>query len=688
MNIFSKLFGQKKAEELDIKSDGQNVFDNPTTQKIQFSDNFTREDIKNVEPKDIPEAIMFIVETQNRAFLNTHGLINILNDFHLLKDNIATKNVLLGMLDSGYIESILKVRNWQLESLSLKSNFVNEYGTRQDLVSFIFDSFGYGLGFTTTKPVAVSDKQTVIPMPPKQTNIQGQSVIEEKPVNPSPIQSQPYDPKRDLVNYHYPIISLLDIQLRRQIDLSKQNDTKQRIVDILNTSFKFQVQTIKVVPGAASDFYEIEPVSGMNYDALKDADEEFTMFLSPKGVNVLSPIPGTYKVGIIVPKDIPERLTFEPIINSRAYQESSMSLPCAIGKDLTGNVFMFDLATLPHLLIGGASGQGKSICLHAILLSLLFKKHPSEVQFVLIDYKRIELGAYNALVNHFLAAHVDYKNNPIIENDEQAVKTFAGLKVELDKRFELIAKSRTRNIQDYNKKFCDRRLDPTQGHTYLRYLIIAIDEYSEISGEALKSIEPILLEIAKKGRTVGIHLIISTNRPTADVVSSSIKSELTGRIAFRVNTVTDSRLILNSGGAEKLIGNGDMYFTSRNNALQRVQCSMPSFDEIDRVCAFIQGQQGYTSPFEIDDYIPEPLPPVDMEHLDPMFEDAARLIVREQNGSTSTIQRRFAIGYNRAGRLMDQLEIAGIVGPAYGAKPRDVLIKDGNSLERILNKYR
>ena len=655
MSIFSKLFGSRKVEVSEDISASQ--FDNPIKGGAQDEMPKIEQDFRF--PQDIPEAIKFIVDTQGRAFLNSRGLVNILNDFQLLKDNKATKNVLNGMLDRGYVETILNAQNWQLESLSLKTKFVNEYGTRQDLVSFIFDSFGYGLGYTTMKPVAVINEQAISPIPPTQTKIPEPPVIEVKPANPDPNKLHPYDPKYDIENYRYPTIDLLDPQPREQINFSKWNDTKQRIVDILNTTFKFQIQVIKVIPGTTIDFYEIEPVPGMNFSALKDADEDFTMFLSPKGVNVLSPIPGTNKVGVIVPKDFPERLTYEPIVNSKAFQETCMALPCAIGKTLNGDVFIFDLVTLPHLLIGGASGQGKSICLNAILLSLLYKKHPSEVKFILIDYKRVELGAYNVLVNHFLATHVDYEDNPIIANDEQATKTFAGLKVELDRR-----------------------------HTYLCYLVIFIDEYSEISCDALKTIEPILQEIAKKGRTVGIHLIISTNRPTADIISSSIKSELTGRIAFRVNTVTDSRLILNSGGAEKLVGCGDMYFTSRNNALQRVQCSMPSFDDVDRVCDYIQRQQGYISPFEVDDYIPEPLPPIDMNHLDPVFEDAARLIVREQSGSTSLIQRKFAFGYNRAGRLMDQLEIAGIVGPAYGSKPREVLIQDEYSLERILKKYR
>ncbi len=709
MNIFSKFFGHKNqkesekselldnpeeelvfddpqppkvlfedSEELEIPKE-RFVFDNPQTQVVRFKDSYVEESPKTNEPKDIPDAIKFIVSTLGRASLNNRGFINILNDFHLLKDNPAAKNVLLSMLDEGYIKRITTVNSWEVESLSICQQYVNEFGTKQNLVSYIINSFGYGLGYIKEKPIILNESKMT-----KSKEVSEQVSTENVIIE----TNEDYDPHRDLPDYNFPNWDLLDFPNRSYMDKAEIDSIRDRIIEILKNSFRFEISSIKLVRGANVDFWEIEPAPGMSFGLLKDAEEEFTMFLSPKGVRILAPIPGSNKLGIEVPRNNPECLNFQSIVNSQEFVSSYMELPCVIGKETNSKVFMFDLSTLPHLLIGGATGQGKSICIHTILLSLLFKKHPSDLKLVLIDFKKIELSAYAAIAKHFLAAHVNYDKNPIISSSEQAIKTFAALKVELDSRYELIASSGTRNIQEYNMKFCSRRLNPADGHKFIPYIVIVIDEYSELIKDTSRFLEPIILEIAKKGRTVGLHLIISTNRPTADVISTSIKSELTGRIAFRVNTTTDSRLILNYGGAEKLVGNGDMYFTARNIGLQRIQCALPSFDDIDKVCNFIQKQKGYFSAYELDDYIPEPLPPIDLVHLDPVFEDAARLIVRYQSGSTSFLQRNFAFGYNRAVRLMDQLEKAGVVGPAHGSKPREVLITDLNSLENILNCIR
>jgi len=468
-------------------------------------------------------------------------------------------------------------------------------------------------------------------------------------------------------------------------------DLKQRIVDILINSFGFQISSIKLIQGASINFFEIVPANGMRLNMLKDAEDEFTMLLSPRGVRIQLPIPGTGNVGLEIPRNDPQRLTFEEVVNTRAYQESVMDLPCAIGKTMNGGVLMFDLAQLPHLLIGGATGQGKSICVHSILLSLLYKKHPAEVKFVLVDFKKIELGCYDVLSKHFLAAYWENVDNPIISNATQADETFAALKSEFNARFELISKSGTRNIKDYNRKFVMRRLNPEQGHKFMPYIVIFIDEYSDLINSDRRFLEPIISEIAKKGRAVGIHMVLATNRPTADIVDNAIKTELGGKIAFRVSTAIDSRLILNTGGAEKLIGEGDMLFVDNRNLLQRAQCALPSFDDIDRVCDYISKQQGYPEPYELyyrDESEEVTDNSVDMSHLDPLFDDAARLIVMEQLGSTSLVQRKFAIGYNRAGRLLDQLEKAGIVGQAHGSKPREVFVKDEYSLNRILQRYR
>lgn len=692
MNIFSKLFGSKKTDEVlenvqESHSQAYTKYSSTDTETIKF------EDI----PTDLPEALRYIVIKLGKDQLLNRGFINILNDFHILKEMPAVKNVLLTMLTDGYIQKYLAATNWKLDSPSYTLQFAKNYGTNNELVSYIIQSFGYGLSYTNSKPEFIETSNSM----PDQSQA---ARIHEEPAHDKTGEMgidkvdndilEPYDPKRDLDNYHYPALNLLDSKGKPYIDknyIQALQDLKQRIVDILINSFGFQISSIKLIQGASINFFEIVPANGMRLNMLKDAEDEFTMLLSPRGVRIQLPIPGTGNVGLEIPRNDPQRLTFEEVVNTREYQESLMELPCAIGKTMNGSVLMFDLAQLPHLLIGGATGQGKSICIHSILLSLLYKKHPAEVKFVLVDFKKIELGCYDVLSKHFLAAYWENVDNPIISNATQADETFAALKSEFNARYELIAKSGTRNIKDYNRKFIMRRLNPGQGHKFMPYIVIFIDEYCDLINSDRRFLEPIISEIAKKGRAVGIHLVLATNRPTADIVDNAIKTELGGKIAFKVSTAIDSRLILNTGGAEKLIGEGDMFFIDKQNLLQRAQCTLPSFDDIDRVCEYISKQQGYPEPYELyykDESEEVSDNSVDMTHLDPLFDDAARLIVMDQLGSTSLIQRKFAIGYNRAGRLLDQLEKAGIVGQAHGSKPREVLIKDEYSLNRILQRYK
>lgn len=681
MDIFSKIFGRKNnyLEKVEFQNPVSTKIEASTTKTSRLNENSANEQKAILDPIDIPEAILFIVSSQGRNFLTSRGFINILNDFHLLKDNPAAKNILIGMLDGGYIKKILDANNWEVDSLSLCQQYAKEFGTREDLVSFIINSFGYGLGYSKVKPTILNEpEETKNKEVPEHVSTE-QEVFEN---------TEDYDPHRDLENYVYPTPDLLETCPKPTFDKTEIDSIRDKIIEILSSSFSFEISSIRAVYGNSIYYFEIEPAQGVSSAALKNAEEELTMYLSPKGVRVLAPIPGTNKVGIEVPRDNPEILNLHSLVSSTEFENSNMELPCLIGTTTNSRIIIFDLATLPHLLIGGASGQGKSACIHTIIQSLLFKKHPSDLKLVLVDFKRIEFAAYKAIANHFLATHTDYDNNPIVSNIPQALKTFLALLVEIKARYELIAASGTRNIQDYNRKFCQRRLNPEKGHKYMPYIVVIIDEYSELVNEYDRSLEPMILEIARKGRIAGIHLIISTNRPTADVINTSIKSELTGRIAFRVNNTTDSRLIINTVGAEKLIGDGDMLFADRYGKIQRIQCALTSTDDIDRICSHIQRQRGYTNTYEMTDYIPEPVPPVDLDHLDPMFDDAARLIVYSQSASTSTIQRKFAIGYNRAGRLMDQLEKAGIVGPARGAKPRDVLIQDNMALENLLSSLR
>lgn len=684
MSFFSKLFGSKKTDEVQVEiqeSSSQLTmeYSDPTTEKVEF----------DMAPDNLPEAIRYIVDKWGTNYLTNKSFINILNDFHVLKDLPAAKHILQTMLSEGYVGKLLSSNNWELDSSTFSNQFVNDYGTRNDIVSFIIQSFGYGLNYTKEIPVFIDEQQSESQSKEKKANqpLQTQEPTAEIEIKASEnVTLLPYDPKRDLEYYRYPTLDLLDSEPLPYVDMQQANDLKNRIVEILRDSFNFEISSIKLVQGASINFFEIVPANGMRLSTLKGAEDEFSMLLSPKGVRMQLPIPGTGNIGLEVPRNDSQRLTFETVINSRKYQETTMDLPCAIGKTLDGKVFMFDLAQLPHLLVGGATGQGKSICLHSILLSLLYKKHPAEVKFILVDFKKIELGCYKALANHFLATYGDNEDDPIISNTEQADKIFAALRNTYNARFELLSKSGTRNIKDYNRKFVSRQLNPEYGHKYLPYIVVIVDEYYNLINADRKFLEPIITEIAKKGRAVGIHLVIATNRPTADIVDSAIKTELPGKIAFNVSTATESRLIINTGGAEKLIGEGDMLYTDRSNAITRVQCTLPSFDDIDRVCEYVSKQQSYHMTYELDIYepTPEPVRIVDLSHLDPMFDDAARLIVASQSGSTSLIQRKFSIGYNRAGYLMDQLEKAGIVGQAHGSKPREVLIQDEMSLERLL----
>jgi S-DNA-T family DNA segregation ATPase FtsK/SpoIIIE len=381
------------------------------------------------------------------------------------------------------------------------------------------------------------------------------------------------------------------------------------------------------------------------------------------------------------------------ILDSKKFQESTMELPCAVGKTITNEVFMFDLAKAPHLLVAGATGQGKSVGLNAIITSLLYKKHPAELKIVLVDPKKVEFSVYASIENHFLAKIPDEDSEPIITDVTKVIHTLNSLCKEMDTRYDLLKMAQARNIKEYNKKFIDRQLNPEHGHKYMPYIVVVIDEFGDLIMTAGKEVELPIARIAQLARAVGIHMIIATQRPTTNIITGTIKANFPSRIAFRVGAMIDSRTILDRPGAQQLVGRGDMLFLNGGEPV-RVQCAFVDTPEVERINKFISDQQGYLSAFELpepdtaDDSDGGENRDVDMQHLDPMFEDAARLIVREQSGSTSLIQRKFAIGYNRAGRLMDQLEKAGIVGAAHGSKPREVLITDENSLENLLSLWR
>ena len=506
--------------------------------------------------------------------------------------------------------------------------------------------------------------------------------------------STPYDPKRDLENYRYPELDLLqqyESDGKPFIDMNEQNTNKNRIVDVLR-NFGVEISSIKATVGPTITLYEITPAPGVRISRIRNLEDDIALSLSALGIRIIAPIPGKGTIGIEVPNAKPATVSMRSILDSKKFQESTMELPCAVGKTITNEVFMFDLAKAPHLLVAGATGQGKSVGLNAIITSLLYKKHPAELKIVLVDPKKVEFSVYSSIEKHFLAKVPDDEAEPIITDVTKVIRTLNSLCKEMDTRYDLLKMAQARNIKEYNKKFIDRQLNPEHGHRFMPYIVVVIDEFGDLIMTAGKEVELPIARIAQLARAVGIHMIIATQRPTTNIITGTIKANFPSRIAFRVGAMIDSRTILDRPGAQQLVGRGDMLYLNGGEPV-RVQCAFVDTPEVERINDFIAKQQGYLTAFEL----PEPdtdedgggeSRDVDMQHLDPMFEDAARLIVREQSGSTSLIQRKFAIGYNRAGRLMDQLEKAGIVGAAHGSKPREVLIMDETSLENLLSQWK
>ena len=502
----------------------------------------------------------------------------------------------------------------------------------------------------------------------------------------------PYDPKKDLENYRYPTLDLLkkyDNDGKPYIDMAEQTANKNRIVDVLRT-FGVEISSIKATVGPTITLYEITLAPGVRITKIRSLEDDIALSLSALGIRIIAPMPGRGTVGIEVPNAKPSIVSMESILNSKKFQESQMELPCAVGKTITNEVFMFDLAKAPHLLVAGATGQGKSVGLNAIITSLLYKKHPAELKIVLVDPKKVEFSIYNPLINHFLAKVPDEDADPIITDVTKVVRTLNSLCKLMDTRYDLLKEVRAKNIKEYNKKFIDRKIPPRGGHGYMPYIVVIIDEFGDLIMTAGKEIEMPIARIAQLARAVGIHMIIATQRPTTTIITGNIKANFPARIAFKVSAGIDSKTILDRTGAQQLIGKGDMLYLGGAEPI-RIQCAFVDTPEVERINEFIAAQQSYNMPFELTepntpeaDYGEGSDKDVDMQHLDPLFEDAARLIVLNQSGSTSLIQRKFAIGYNRAGRLMDQLEKAGVVGAAMGSKPREVMIQDEMSLNNLL----
>jgi len=496
-----------------------------------------------------------------------------------------------------------------------------------------------------------------------------------------------FDPTLDLSNFKNPSIDILkdygDGTIK--IDKDELETNKNKIVDTLK-NYKIGIKQIKATIGPTVTLYEIIPDAGVRISKIKNLEDDIALSLSALGIRIIAPIPGKGTIGIEVPNKKKSIVSMKSLLSSKKYIESEMELPIAIGKTISNETFIADLTNMPHLLIAGATGQGKSVGINAILTSILYKKHPSQVKFVLVDPKKIELSIYSKIERHYLAKLPESEDAIIIENDK-VINTLNSLCREMDKRYELLKDAMTRNIKEYNTKFISRKLNPENGHIFLPYIVLVIDEFADLIMTAGKEVETPLARLAQLSRAVGIHLIIATQRPSVNVITGLIKANFPARIAFRVTSKIDSRTILDTGGAEQLIGRGDLLF-SQSNVLTRVQCGFIDTPEVEKLSDFIGSQTGYATAYELPEYSKEESgssSDTSIEDRDSMFNEAARVIVSNQQGSASLLQRKLKLGYDRAGRLIDQMEDAGIVGPFEGSKPRQVLISDLNSLETLLN---
>jgi S-DNA-T family DNA segregation ATPase FtsK/SpoIIIE len=496
-----------------------------------------------------------------------------------------------------------------------------------------------------------------------------------------------FDPKLELSNYKFPTIDLLKEYSSVGITINQEEleDNKNNIVETLR-NYKIDIAQIKATVGPSVTLYEIVPEAGVRISKIKSLEDDIALSLSALGIRIIAPIPGKGTIGIEVPNKNPTMVPMKTVIASAKFQEAEMELPIALGKTISNETFVFDLAKMPHLLMAGATGQGKSVGLNAVLTSLLYKKHPAEVKFVLVDPKKVELTLFNKIERHYLAKLPD-SEDAIITDNSKVINTLNSLCIEMDNRYSLLKDAMVRNIKEYNEKFKQRKLNPEHGHQFLPYIVLVVDEFADLIMTAGKEVETPIARLAQLARAIGIHLIIATQRPSVNVITGMIKANFPARIAFRVTSKIDSRTILDSGGADQLIGRGDLLF-SNGNDLVRVQCAFVDTPEVEKIVDYIGSQKAYASAFMLPEYVGEESSmklDIDISERDSMFREAAEIIVTAQQGSASLLQRKLKLGYNRAGRLIDQLEAAGIVGPFEGSKARSVNIPDLVALDQFLN---
>jgi S-DNA-T family DNA segregation ATPase FtsK/SpoIIIE len=540
-------------------------------------------------------------------------------------------------------------------------------------------------------PPPVPEKRTEVAPEPALTV---EKVIEEKPISANDLVEKfgEYDPKLDLSGYQYPGLDLLKDYGTGKITINQQEleANKNKIVETLR-NYSIEIEHIKATIGPTVTLYEIIPKPGVRISKIKNLEDDIALSLAALGIRIIAPMPGKGTIGIEVPNSSPEMVSMKSILATEKYQKSDMDLPIALGKTISNEVFIADLAKMPHLLVAGATGQGKSVGINAILTSLLYKKHPAELKFVLVDPKKVELSLFKKIERHFLAK-LPNEDEPIITDTKKVVNTLNSLCIEMDQRYDLLKNAQVRNLKEYNAKFINRRLNHEEGIRFLPFIFLIFDEFGDLFMTAGKEIETPIARLAQLARAIGIHLVIATQRPSVNVITGSIKANFPARLAFRVLSKTDSRTILDSGGADQLIGRGDMLLSTGSD-LTRIQCAFVDTPEVDEISDFIGSQRGYPSAHLLPEYVDENgegsgLADFDLADRDQLFEEAARLIVMHQQGSTSLIQRKLKLGYNRAGRIIDQLEAAGIVGPFEGSKAREVLYPDEYSLEQYLETLR
>ncbi|PRD47383.1 FtsK/SpoIIIE family DNA translocase [Sphingobacterium haloxyli] len=521
-----------------------------------------------------------------------------------------------------------------------------------------------------------------------------EKVVEEKAITANDLVAEfgEYDPKLDLSGYQYPTLDLLKEYGSGKITINQQEleANKNRIVETLR-NYSIEIEHIKATIGPTVTLYEIIPKPGVRISKIKNLEDDIALSLAALGIRIIAPMPGKGTIGIEVPNSAPEMVSMRSVLATEKFQKTDMDLPIALGKTISNEVYIADLAKMPHLLVAGATGQGKSVGINAILTSLLYKKHPAELKFVMVDPKKVELSLFKTIERHFLAK-LPNEDEAIITDTKKVINTLNSLCIEMDQRYDLLKNAAVRNLKEYNAKFVNRRLNPEEGHRFLPYIVLVVDEFADLMMTAGKEVETPIARLAQLARAVGIHLVIATQRPSVNIITGTIKANFPARLAFRVLSKVDSRTILDAGGADQLIGRGDMLLATGSD-LTRIQCAFVDTPEVEQISDFIGNQRGYPSAFMLPEYVDENGEgsggmEFDSRDRDQLFEEAARLIVMHQQGSTSLIQRKLKLGYNRAGRIIDQLEAAGIVGPFEGSKAREVLYPDEYSLEQYLETLR